>query len=261
MAILQNSAGTEILPRYDSASSGTLSALNAELVLGGAAPTATNFIDGCNVVAIDLRTAAMNATLSFEASTDGTNYYPVPVIRQDTQAMVTAIVVTTTLGVTCHAYVGGWRQLRVRVSSFTSGSVVATMRGSLAARPANGLELPYPSSLAVTVTAAANTGATLTIPAGGAGLFHYIAAIEITRNATAALAGTATLVITTTNLPGTLAWSVGNAMAAGGTQIDVSRDFSCPLKSTAANTNTTIVMPVPGAAVLWRANAYYYLGA
>jgi len=261
MAILQNSAGVEILPRYDSTTSGTLNALNAELVLGGSAPTATNFIDGCNTVAIDLRTAALNATLSFEASADGTNYYAIPVVRQDTQALTTTVTTSTTLGVTCLAYVGGWRQIRVRVSAYTSGSVVVSMRGSLAAVPNHGLKLPYPSTLAVTVTAAAASGATLTIPAGGAGLYHYITSIEITRNATAALAGTATLVITTTNLPGSLAWSVGNAMAAGGTQIDVSRDFANPLKSSVANTNTTIVMPAPGAAVLWRANAYYYLGS
>ena len=92
-------------------------------------------------------------------------------------------------------------------------------------------------------------------------MHQYITGIEITRNATAALAGTATLVITTTNIPGSLAWSVGNAMAAGGTQIDVSRDFSVPLKSTAPNTATTIVCPVPGAAVLWRVNVFYYVGS
>jgi hypothetical protein len=116
------------------------------------------------------------------------------------------------------------------------------------------------SNLAVTVTAAANTAATLTIPAAGAGLFHYIDRLEIVRTATAALAGTATLVVTTTNLPGTLAWSFGNAMAAGGTQLDLQASFIVPLKSSAANTATTIVMPAPGAAVLWRANVFYHTG-
>lgn len=117
------------------------------------------------------------------------------------------------------------------------------------------------STLAVTNTAAANTAVTLTLPAAGAGLFHYITYIEITRNATAALAGTATLVITTTNLPGSLAWSVGNAMSAGGTQIDVRMAFPSPLKSSVANTATTIVTPAPGAAVLWRVTAFYYTAA
>jgi hypothetical protein len=115
--------------------------------------------------------------------------------------------------------------------------------------------------LAVTVTAAAAAAATLTLPAPGADLFHYLTSLQITRNATAALVGSATLVITSTNLPGSLAWSVGNAMAAGGTQIDLEMSFPSPIKSVTANTATTIVMPAPGANVLWRATATYYVGA
>jgi hypothetical protein len=44
-------------------------------------------------------------------------------------------------------------------------------------------------------------------------------------------------------------------------QKDLDRVFNNPLKSSVANTNTTIVCPVPGAAVLWRVNVYYYVGA
>ena len=117
-----------------------------------------------------------------------------------------------------------------------------------------------PSTLAVTVTAAANTAATATLPAV-AGQFHYITGIEIMRTSTAALAGTATLVVTTTNLSGGLAWSFGNAMAAGATQRDLLVTFENPLKSSVVNTATTIVMPLPGAAVLWRANVYYFTAA
>ena len=120
--------------------------------------------------------------------------------------------------------------------------------------------IPTPSTLTQSATAAANTALTVTLPAAGAGLFHYITGIEITRNATAALAGTATVVITTTNLPGSRAWSVGNAMAAGGTQVDVNINRTNPIKSSVANTASTIVMPAPGAAVLWRCNVDYYTG-
>jgi hypothetical protein len=118
-----------------------------------------------------------------------------------------------------------------------------------------------PSPLCVVIAPAANTGGTITLPAV-AGQFHYITAIEITRNATAALAGTATLAITTTNLPGGGTWyRVGNAMVAGGTQKDVAQQFSSPIKSSVVNTNTTIVFPVPGAAVLWTATVWYYAAA
>ena len=109
------------------------------------------------------------------------------------------------------------------------------------------------SDLCVTATGAANAGA---------GLFHYITSIIIQRTATAALVGSATLVITTTNLPGSMAYSVGNAMAAGGTQNDLNLCLTGnPLKSSVANTATTIVCPVPGAAVLWRITATYFAKA
>lgn len=117
----------------------------------------------------------------------------------------------------------------------------------------------FTSNLVVTGTAAANTGLTITLPLV-AGQFHYIDRIEIVRTATAALTGSATLVVTTTNLPGSLAWSFGNAMTAGGTQRDLDATFAVPLKSSSSGVATTIVMPVPGAAVLWRCNVYYHTG-
>ncbi len=113
------------------------------------------------------------------------------------------------------------------------------------------------STLGVTNTGAANASVTLTLPAV-ASEFHYITSITIQRAGAAALAGTAALVITTTNLPGSLAWSVGNAVAAGGSMTDVNLMPTTPLKCSAANTATTIVCPVPGAGVLWRINVTYY---
>jgi len=114
------------------------------------------------------------------------------------------------------------------------------------------------ATLHVTATAAANTAATASLPAAGAGLFHYITNITLMRNATAALAGTATLIHTSTNLPGTPAWSVGNAMAAGGTQLDLNYSPTTPLRSAAVNTITTVVMAAGGAAVLNRINVSYF---
>ena len=123
----------------------------------------------------------------------------------------------------------------------------------------NLISAPKTSSLNVNATAAVNTAVTLTLPAAGAGLFHYITTIEIYRASTAALAGAAILNITTTNLTG-LAWNVGNNMIAGGTQIDVSTTFASAVRSAVANTASTIVMPAAGAAVSWMANVHYYTG-
>jgi hypothetical protein len=139
--------------------------------------------------------------------------------------------------------------------SFTPGGLTNTqLRAS--AVPVTSVDV---SPLAITATGAANAAVTLTIPAAP-GLFHYIDRIEIYRVATLALAGTAVLAVTTTNLPGSLAWSFGGAMAAGGTSNDYSATFSVPLKSSAANIDTTIIMPAPGLNVLWRANVFYHTG-
>lgn len=116
------------------------------------------------------------------------------------------------------------------------------------------------SDLSVTATSVANTTVTATLPAAGAGLFHYITSIRLMRNATAALAGTATVTYTTTNMPGARTWAVGNAMIAGGTQVDADQQFFSPLKSTASNTATTIVAPAMGAAVLSQIVVDYYTG-
>lgn len=121
-----------------------------------------------------------------------------------------------------------------------------------------GTELWKPAT-AVSATGAANAAVTLTIPAPGANQFIYITNILIQRAGAAALAGTAALVITTTNLPGSVAWSVGNAVPAGGSMTDVNVQFASPLKASAAATAVTIVAPVPGAGVLWRINVNYYV--
>ena len=107
-------------------------------------------------------------------------------------------------------------------------------------------------------TAAGGSGFTLTLPAA-ANAQHAITCIQLYRSATAALAGTASLTVTTTNLPGSPSWVVGNVMAAGGTQIDIDTVFSPPLVSSVAGTATTFVVPAPGAAVLWNMRVFYYL--
>jgi hypothetical protein len=257
MSVLYDARGSEFIGALDSiiqttvtdtrAQTVTLSALNAEAITD---------LNGQASIQVDLRTAAFNATLVFEGTIDGTNYVGIPAYDVQASAFVASVVVTTTLAKQYILEAVGFKRIRTRVSAFTSGTVTVAARATMADFIINTASIPV---LAATVTAAANTSATLTLAAPGAGLRHYITGLEITRNATAALAGTATLVITTTNLPGSLAWSVGNAMVAGGTQIDVQRDFSQPVQSSAQNTATTIVCPAPGAAVLWRINAYYYL--
>lgn len=229
-----------------------LAALNAEAIIE---------LNGQTIVNIDARSAAFAGTLVLEGTIDGVNWsVTVPMTNMATQAAVTNAVLSGASANNWTAHVGGLQAVRLRVLAYTSGNIDVGLRASVAAlRPS--LERPYPTTLWVTATAAANTAVTATLPAAGAGLFHYITHIDITRNATAALAGTATLIHTTTNLPGTPAWSVGNAMVAGGTEKDVWIDFAQPLKSTTANTATTVVAAAAGAAVLGRVNVGYFVGA
>jgi hypothetical protein len=257
MSTLYDARGNEFTGSLDSIIQSTVTDARAQTVtLSALAAEAIIDLNGQATVTADLRTAAASMALVFEGTVDGTNYVATNAYDAQASAYVASVTITTTLAKQYVITATGFKRIRIRVSAFTSGTVVIAARASMSDFIISTANLPV---LAGTVTAAANTAATLTLAAPGAGLRHYITGIEITRNATAALAGTATLVITTTNLPGTLAWSVGNAMAAGGTQIDVNRDFTQPLQSSAQNTATTIVAPAPGAAVLWRINAYYYL--
>lgn len=234
-----------------------------------AAVNAEAFIDiqGKTVVTIDARTAAGNLTYLAEGTIDGVNYMALPMFA-NFQLLVAAAVaeqfVPSVTIATTHSGIytigcSGFRRIRIRVSAYTSGNVTIAMRASVADNIIYSRIIP--SILHVTATAAANTAATATLPAAGAGMFHYITHIDITRNATAALAGTATLIHTTTNLPGNPAWSVGNAMIAGGTEKDVVYEPTTPLKSSVANTNTTVVCAAAGLAVLGRVNVSYYIGS
>lgn len=114
----------------------------------------------------------------------------------------------------------------------------------------------------ITTLSSANTTVTLTIPAPGTGEYHYIKGIEVTRvnDSNAAITGTALLAYTTTNIPGSLAFTAGNLIAAGEQITDYNKEFTIPLKSSVAATATTIVAPAGGAGVKIRITVYYYTG-
>lgn len=260
MAVLKDARGNEFCGTLDHITNLTLTdARTPTATLGAAQAEAVMDLNGHAVALFDIRTAAMSGTLVFEATVDGTNYFGLPAWNVLTESMLAAIVITTTHAATYVVGVSGFRRVRVRVSAYTSGNVAVGLRASQSDFAI--YSKPTPSTLHITATAAANTAATATLPAAGAGLFHYITNIQLWRNATAALVGSATLIHTSTNLPGTPAWSVGNAMAAGGTQCDLNYAPTTPLKSSVANTATTVVMAAGGAAVLNRVNVSYYVGA
>jgi hypothetical protein len=116
------------------------------------------------------------------------------------------------------------------------------------------------STLMVTATGAAAAAVTLTLPAAGAGLFHYVTALEITLYSSAARTGAAApWVVTTTNLPGSPAFTFSTAGAIGATERAVLAPTT-PLRASAANVATTIVCPAATGGI-WRVNCTYFAAA
>lgn len=114
--------------------------------------------------------------------------------------------------------------------------------------------------LTVSTTAATGVGVTVTLPAVAA-QFHQITLIEITKYFTVANAASATpLVVTTTNLPGSLAFTFGQPLGTVGTTDNRLYNPGNPLQSSVVNTATTIVCPAT-TGIIWRVNVVYYTGA
>ena len=115
-----------------------------------------------------------------------------------------------------------------------------------------------------TIISTANAIVTLTLPAAGVGLFHYVTGVEIVNvNPTAtAIAGSAVaLSYTTTNIPGAPAWTEGNALAAGVSKVVERIVYAGGIKTTTANTATTFVAPAIGAGAVCRITVTYYIAS
>lgn len=226
---------------------GNLGSLNAESLLPA---------DGCASFALDLR-GTFNGTYEVSGTVDGTNWIPLP-LRPVNQANVRYVAAVS--GAVAGLWVGscmGFRQIRVRCTAYTSGAAVATLSATNA---------PLDQSLQglITTDLGTNTGAaaaavTLTIAAPGAGLRQYLTYLAITGFASAVLtAGATPVIVTTTNLPGSLAFSVDAEARAAGVAWRYREDFSYPLAASAQNTAVTIVCPAT-TGVVWRVTAGWYV--
>lgn len=236
-------------PRETIFASGTLGALNAEIIIP---------CDGAATVTMDVR-GSFNLQLTIEATVDGTNWLQIPIrpvwlpAGGTFEYRLLALAVVGTYTGSCL----GFRQLRARCSNYTSGAATVALTATTA---------PLDQSLAGMVTANAGTAigasgaaVTLTLAAAGQGLRHYLTYLSINRFAAATLTAAATPVtVTTTNIPGSMAFSfAADALAQG--QIDRWReDFAYPLASSNQNTATTIVCPAT-TGVIWRATAGFYV--
>lgn len=240
-------ASTTLHPREDIYSSANLGSLNAETIIN---------TDGCSTVTLDLR-GTFSLTIEVAGTVDGTNWQLIPMRTINAASKLYVAAVAGTAAGTWIGPVTGFRQVRARVTAYTSGSATTVLLASVS--PFNDTNVDLVTPTLVTAVGAAAAAVTLTLPAPGAGLRQYITYLSINRFATALLTAAATPVtVTTTNLPGSMAFSFAADAAAQGTLDRWREDFSYPLASSAQNTATTIVCPAT-TAVIWRVTAGYYV--
>jgi hypothetical protein len=152
----------------------------------------------------------------------------------------------------------GFDRIRARVTAYTSGGATATLSASNAMFDDFAKNGGITPSIG-TAVGASGAAVTLTLAAPGAGLRHYLTYLSINRFAAALLtAGAAPVTVTTTNLPGSLAFSFGADAATQGTLDRWREDFAFPISANAQNTATTIVCPAT-TNVIWRVTAGFYV--
>jgi hypothetical protein len=234
-------------PRTDVRTSGTLAAVNAEVALT---------LNGESTATVDIR-GGFTATFVVEGTIDGTNYISLPFFNPLTELWATTI---TAAGQFTVPNIAAFRIVRVRCTAYTPAvTALVTLNASIGVSEI--IAKPIPSSLTATATGLSGAGVTLTITSGGTGLYHYITYLRIDKFAVGLLvAGATPVVVTTTNIPGALAFSFPADAALQGTMYPILITPSNPLKSTTAGTNTTIVCPAT-TNIIWRVTAVYYVSA
>jgi hypothetical protein len=246
---VDGSGVTQPIVSVDGVATGSIAANGSSVVIS---------ISGQSSYAVQI-TGTWVGSLQFEGSVDGTNYTPLVVRLAGTSTFIISASSNAIYRGNCAAY----KNVRVISTAWTSGTASIAIAANMAVGGVfiNSEVRPKSSDLLVTNTGAAAAAVTLTLPAAGAGLFHYITKLEVSAIASAARTAAATpVIVTTTNLSGSLAFSFqANAAAQGVSERQVN-DFESPLKSSVANTATTIVAPAT-TSVIWRVTAYYYTGA
>jgi hypothetical protein len=206
-------------------------------------------------VAVDVR-GTFNMTMIVQYSIDGVNYNQIPVFVSTTELWQVNI---TAPGSFIGHLPSAAKRVRILCTAFTSGSASVALRGSDGDNVI--YSKPIPTTSAATNTGAAGAAVTLNIAAPGNGLFHYITRLIIQRFAAAAMtAAAAPVLVTTTNLPGSRVFSIPADAALQGTIYSEILEPCQPIKSSAANTATTIVCPATPNAI-WSVTADFYVCA
>jgi hypothetical protein len=212
-------------------------------------------------------------TVSFFASNDGTNQFPITAFNTATN-----VGATSTTAAAAFYLPTAYKNVILRMTTYTSGAATAAVSAQPFASP---LPITTVTStllaggstggvvigsvriagapLMVATTGTAGAAATLTLPAGGANNFAHINYLRLEAHASAATtAGSAPIAITTTALNG-LAFTMESRAKAAGESSEKHYTYAEPLRSQTANTAVTIVMPATPN-VIWHAHAAYRVG-
>ena len=234
-------------PRETIHSTANLGSLNAETII---------VADGCATVTLDLR-GTFNMTVEVSGTVDGTNWTLIPMRPVNQAATLYVAAVVGTAAGTWLGACAGFRQVRARVTAYTSGSATTTLAANTS--PYDNLLFGPQTNNIGTAVGASGAAVTLTLASPGAGLRHYLTYVSIQRFASALLtAGTAPVNVTTTNLPGSLVFRLPADAAAQGTLLAIREDFAFPLSASAQATATTIVCPAT-TGVVWGVTAGFYV--
>lgn len=253
------------MPHFESRRvSGNISTLNGvlDLELNGD-DSATVFIDGGG--------PTLTGTYSIQGSIDGVNFFNIlafpfsPACNGGTIPVASQPIVSESLSVASARRVlsvatGQLKTLRVIFTALTAGSATVWINADACAPLSPYVVAQKGASLVQSVTGALSAAVTATLPAV-AGLRHYIDSVSVVRSAGALLvAAAAPVVATTTNLPGSLAFTFGQDAAAQGLDKEQRLDAGgSGMAAVAASTATTIVCPIY-TNVIWRVNVLYRLG-
>lgn len=240
-------AGGNLHPRENVYLDGNLASLNAGVIVD---------CDGASTCAIDIR-GTFSLTIEVAGTVDGTNWTLIPVRPINVASVLYVASIAGTVAGTWVGECAGFQQIRARVTAYTSGSATTRLVASTSLLT-NQLRNTVTNSVG-TAVGASGAAVTLTLAAPGAGLRHYLTYLAINRFAAAVLtAAAAPVTVTTTNLPGSLAFSFPAEAAALGTIDRWREDFAYAIAASAQNTATTIVCPVT-TGVIWRVTAGFYI--
>jgi hypothetical protein len=234
-------------PRENFIGSQALSSLNSEVIIE---------CDGCSSFLIDLR-GTFNGTIEVSGTVNGGTGCHCLLLPVNLASRSYVAAITGTAQGIWEGKCGGFRKLRARCTAYTSGSFTTTLTASNALLD-DSLSRQITPVIA-TATGAAAAAVTLSLAAPGTGLRHYLTYLRIMRFASTLLtAGATPVLVTTTNIPGSLVFSMPADAAAQGTIFAYQEDFNYPIAASAQATATTIVAPVT-TGVIWRITAGYYV--